>query len=209
MSPAEWRALIEAFMDGRLSAEAFVRRFLEARTAALRAGARLPGAIETLHHIVDEYVSGQQAANEYEPDETQLRQGARIALAELREDGAAPTRTYDRARAREDMRRFQIRVNQLAGVGCLIALAWLALCALQWFAVADQIRSYLGWSTAPAAVIGFVLAFIPIVGNVIAFFGAKDVWEWPVWAAAVVFFAAPAATFLSGWHRWRTWRRRR
>ncbi len=200
MSPADWRALIEALLDGRLSAEAFERRFMEAWRA--RRGPLHP-AIETLYHAVAAFTAAQAGRTEYDADETDLRQAARAALNELREDAGAPTRTYDRARAREEMRRFEIRMNRVVSVGCLIIFVWLALVALQWFAVADQIRSVLGWSTAPAAMLGFFVAFVPILGNAVAFFGATDVWHWPWWVAALVFFAAPAATFLSGWRRWR------
>ena len=36
----------------------------------------------------------------------------------------------------------------------------------------------------------------------LAFAGATQE-GWPTWAAALVFFAAPAITILSGWSRWR------
>jgi len=45
---------------------------------------------------------------------------------------------------------------------------------------------------------------IPIVGNVLAFLDATQFNDWPWWLAALVFFAAPAATMISGWSRWRS-----
>ena len=90
MSPADWRALIEALLDGRLSAEAFERRFMEAWR--VRRGSLHP-AIETLYHAVAAFTAAQAGRTEYDADETDLRQAARAALNELREDTGAPTRT--------------------------------------------------------------------------------------------------------------------
>jgi hypothetical protein len=61
-------------------------------------------------------------------------------------------------------------------------------------------------SAWPSAFIGFFLAFVPIVGNVLAFLDAVQLrnWAWPL--AAIVFFAAPAITMVSGWSRWRRYR---
>jgi len=206
MSPAEWRALLEAFVNGRISADAFHRRFFEGWHAS-GSGSRVPAAIETLFMTVEAYSEDPELRNSYSASEEEMLAAARKALAELREAGAGLTgaRTYDRARTREDMRRFQVSLSRLAGLGCFIALAWIGLCLLQIFAVSDQIQSVLEWPAALATLAGVVLAFVPIVGNIIAFFGATDVWGWETWIAAVVFFAAPAATLLSGWLRW--WRR--
>jgi hypothetical protein len=199
MSLAEWRALVEAFVEGRLSAEAFERRFMEAYARPV------PPAIETLFYAVEAFARQQDGRTEHDADETELKQAARVALRELREDTAAPTRTYDRARTREEFSRFQIRMQRLAGIGCFIVLAWVALCILQIYYVSELIQGALGWGAWPSAIVGFFLAFIPIVGNILAFMGAtREGWE--TWIAAIVFFAAPAATILSGWGRWRRWR---
>jgi hypothetical protein len=201
MTPGEWRALIEAYLGGRLSAEAFMRRFIEGWSA----GAQLPRAIVELQVAVEAFEAEvNEAREEGAVADDALRQAAQRALANLRDEGPAVTpHTFDRTRAREDMRRFQINANRLVGVGCFIALAWLALCLLQIAFVSDWIQHTLGWSAWPSAFVGFFLAFVPIVGNVLAFLGATEVWHWPVWLAALVFFAAPAATMLSGWSRWR------
>ncbi|MGE0828743.1 MAG: colicin immunity domain-containing protein [Hyphomonadaceae bacterium] len=205
MSPAEWRALIEAYLDGRLSADAFERRFLDAWRDERDRHLPTHPAIETLFYVVEAFTQDQTNRNEYDADETELRQAARIALAELRE--AAPTRTYDRARAREEMGRFQVRVQQIAGIGCAIALAWFALCILQIYFVSEQIQHALHWGAWPSAFAGFFLAFVPIVGNLLAYFGATGA-GWPPLIAGIVFFAAPAAAFISGLWRWRRWRAR-
>jgi hypothetical protein len=200
MSPAEWRALIEAYLDGRLSAEAFMRRFIE----GWQAGAPLPRAIIALQVAVEQFEAQVSAAREEGAvDEDALRQSAQRALASLREEPSIAAHTFDRTRAREEMLRFQISARRVLGFGCLIALAWAALCVLQITFVSDWIQQTLGWSAWPSALVGFFLAFVPIVGNVLAFLGATEVWNWPLWLAALVFFAAPALTLFSGWSRWR------
>ena len=204
MNPQDWRALIEAYLDGRLSAEAFMRRFIEGWTA----GAPLPRAIADLQVAVEQFEAQvNEVREEGAVDDDALRQAALRALAGLSEDEAAApgvaAHTFDRTRAREDMRRFQVRMTGCAGVGCFLVLAWIGLCALQIYFVSEWVQRAFEWGAWPAAVAGFVLAFVPVVGNVLAFLGATEIYDWPQWIAAIVFFAAPAATLLSGWSRWR------
>ncbi len=202
MTPAEWRALIEAFLDDRLSAEAFARRFLEAWRAARDRAEPAPAAIQRLAAVVEAYSPTARAGHPFEATSAQLRAGAQDALFMLDADSGAP-HTYDRARARDEWRRLRMQVGGCTGLGCIIGIAWLGLCALQVFAVSDQIQHVLGWSAAPATLVGLFLAFVPVLGNVLAFYGARDVWTWDPVVAAVVFFAAPAMTLISGWVRWR------
>ena len=201
MTSADWRALIEAYLDGRLSAEAFMRRFIE----GWQAGAALPRAIVDLQVAVEAFESQvNQAREEGAANEEDLRQAAQTALSRLDEEPgpSVSAHTFDRTRAREDMRRFQVQMTGCAGVGCLIAGAWLALCVLQIYYVSEWIQGAFNWGAWPSAVAGFLLAFVPIIGNALAFMGATQE-GWPTWLAAIVFFAAPAATFISGWSRWR------
>lgn len=198
MTTAEWRALIEAFLDGRLSAEAFMRRFTEGWTA----GTPLPRAVTELQVAVEAFEARVDDARENGAvDDDDLRQAARRALADLRE-GLAP-HTFDRTRAREEMRRFHVQMSGCAGLGCVIGLIWVGLCVLQIYFVSEWIQGEFGWGAWPSAFAGFFLAFVPVLGNVLAFLGATQ-GGWPTVAAALVFFAAPAATMLSGWSRWRS-----
>jgi hypothetical protein len=199
MTTADWRALIEAYLDGRLSAEAFARRFVEAWSAA-RADA--PAAIESLAYAVEAFDAEAQRAEEGATIDDDMRQAAQRALRDLREEAPIHAHTFDRTRAREEMRRFQVRMTGCAGIGCAIALIWVGLCVLQVYFVVEWVNVQLGWGALPSTVIGFFLAFVPVIGNVLAFLGwtAKDL---PAWVGAVLFFAAPAATLLSAWHRWR------
>ena len=201
MTPADWRSLIEAYLDGRLSAEAFMRRFVEGWTA----GAPLPDAIVRLQVAVEAYEAlVREAGEEGVVEDDDLRLASQRALAGLSEEGAArfTPHTFDRTRAREEMRRFEVRMTGCAGVGCAVVLVWIGLCLLQIYFVSEWVQREFEWGAWPSAVAGFVLAFVPIVGNVLAFLGATHQ-GWPGWLAAIVFFAAPAATILSGWARWR------
>lgn len=207
MTPADWRALLEAFVDRRIGPDAFQRRYIEGWRENRDAHIANPAAIDALFDVVEAYNPDEETRRREDADDDELMQAARRALAQLRAEGVAAgaPRTYDRARAREELRRFQIGLNRLVGFGCLIAVVWIGLCLLQWSAVAAAVQSVLGWSATPAAIAGFILAFIPIVGSVIAFYGAAEVWDWNPWVAGLIFFAAPAATIFSGWMRW--WRR--
>jgi hypothetical protein len=200
VTPADWRALIEAYLDGRLSAEAFMRRFVEAwgvgRGAAPPAIAGLQPHVEAFEAQVNE------AREEGAVNDDELRQAAQRAFSNLGEDVAVAPHTFDRTRAREEMRRFRVQLSGCAGIGCAIALIWVALCVLQIYFVSEWIQQAFNWGAWPSAVVGFILAFVPIVGNVLAFLGATKE-GWPTWIAAIVFFAAPAATLISGWTRWR------
>jgi hypothetical protein len=202
VTPADWRALIEAYLDGRLSAEAFMRRFVEGWTAS---GGRVPGAIASLQPHVEAFEAQVlDVQEEGVVNEDELRQAAQRALSMLDEDTgpAVAAHTFDRTRAREDVRRFQVQMSGCVGVGCVIALIWVALCILQIYFVSEWIQAEFEWGAWPSAVIGFVLAFVPIIGNVLAFLGATQE-GWPAWLAAIIFFAAPAATLISGWTRMR------
>lgn len=200
MTAADWRALIEAYLDGRLSAEAFMRRFVDAWRIA---GGAVPSAIAAMQAHVEAFEAAVlEAGEEGAVEDDELRQAAQRAIYNLTEEPAVAPHTFDRTRAREEMRRFQVQMNGCAGLGCLIAAIWVGLCVLQIYFVSEWIAANTPFGTWPSAVIGFVLAFVPIIGNVLAFLGATEE-GWPNWLAAIVFFAAPAATLLSGWSRWR------
>lgn len=200
MTAAEWRALIEAYLDGRLSAEAFMRRFVDAWRAS---GGVAPRAIAALQAHVEAFEAQvEETREEGVANDDEMRQAAQRAYANLRDEPTISAHTFDRTRAREEMRRFQVQVTRIAGLGCLIAFAWIALCLLQIYYVSEWIQQAFDWGAWPSAVAGFILAFVPIIGNVLAFLGATQE-GWATWAAAIVFFAAPAVTLLSGWSRWR------
>jgi hypothetical protein len=198
MTAADWRALIEAYLDGRLSPEAFARRFLE----GVRNAAGGPQAIADLFPTVEAFEAEAQRVDGGETNDDDMRSAASRALSALRAEPSVAPHTFDRTRAREEMRRFQVQMSGCAGLGCAIAAIWVGLCVLQIYYVSEWIQEALDWGAWPSAVAGFILAFVPIIGNLLAFLGATQE-GWPTWAAAIVFFAAPAVTLLSGWSRWR------
>jgi hypothetical protein len=200
LTVADWRALLEAYLDGRLSAEAFMRRFIDAWSAA---DASAPRAVRALQVHVEAFEARvREAGEEGAVSDDELRQAAQRALSGITEEPVSP-HTFDRTRAREEMRRFQVHMTGCAGVGCTLGTIWVVLCLVQIIFVSEWVQNEWGWSAWPSAFVGFFLAFVPIVGNILAFIDATEIRGWPTWLAALVFFAAPAATILSGWTRWR------
>lgn len=204
MSPADWRQLIAAYLDGRLSAHAFQRRFLEAYAAATM----VPAPIQRLYFVVEAYGGDPIARGHAVSDDDDLFRAAHGVVEELNEHlgperveetvrGAELTERLDAAENRA--RRAAFTMGAVGTLGCAAIGVYVAIGVLQFFAVSDQIQSVLAWSAAPAALVGLLLAFIPVVGSIIAFFGAKDVWLWPWPVAAGVFFAFPAITYAAGW----------
>ncbi|MGE0596554.1 MAG: hypothetical protein AB7P07_09310 [Hyphomonadaceae bacterium] len=200
MTNADWRALIEAYLDGRLSAEAFMRRFIDGWRQSPDG---VPHAIADLQVAVEQFEAGVlEAGEEGAVNDEDMRQSAQRTLGELRDAPLDTSHTFDRERAREEMRRFRVQVSGCAGAGCVVGLIWLGLCVLQIYYVSEWIQEALDWGAWPSAVVGFVLAFVPVIGNVLAYLGATQE-GWPSLIAAIVFFAAPAAALLTGWSRWR------
>jgi hypothetical protein len=205
MTPADWRALIEAYLDGRLSAEAFMRRFMDAWRQDRQ---RVPRPIADLQVHAEAFEADVLAAEEDgRVNDDEMRRAAQNALRELRDDAPVQPQTFDRTRARDDMRRIHFQVGGCAGAGCVIAVIWIALCLLQITFVSEYVQHTLGMSAWPSAFVGFFLAFTPLVGNVLAFLDATQIRHWHWLMAALVFFAAPAVTMFSGWSRWRRYGR--
>ncbi len=204
MSPADWRQLIAAYLDGRLSAHAFQRRFLEAYGAATM----VPAAVQRLYFVVEAYGGDPIARGHAVSDDDDLFRAAHGVVEELSEHlgpehGEPRPREGDVAAsieaAQTRARRAAVTMGAVGTLGCAAIAVYVAIGILQFFAVSDQIQSVLAWSAAPAALVGLLLAFIPVVGSLIAFFGAKDVWLWPWPVAAGVFLAFPAITYAAGW----------
>ncbi|MES1198878.1 MAG: hypothetical protein ABUS48_02750 [Pseudomonadota bacterium] len=206
MNSADWRALIEAYLDGRLSAEAFARRFNDAWEKSRNAGIRPLRAISELQVVVESfYADVLDAQEDGQINDDELREAARRARRDLESD-PPPATTFEPQSGQESMRVFSVQLQGCARAGCLIALIWVGLCLLQIYYVSQAIQNNWGWDAFPSVVVGLVLAFVPIIGNVLAFFGATEN-GWPVWVAAIVFFGAPIAAWVSGWWRWRRFRR--
>ena len=206
MTPAQWRELIDAYVSGRISADAFKRRFTEAFEGAVSTRAPTPAPVQDLAYTVEAYAGDPTARGHDIADDEDLQRSARRALALLPGDGAAGAQAapgagvsaQDMRAARERMRGAAISFGAVGAAGCVVALLWLAIGVLQFFAVAAQIQHVTQWGPAPSTLIAAPLAFLPVVGSVVAFFGAMDVWRWEPWMAAVAFLAVPLASLLGG-----------
>jgi hypothetical protein len=202
---AQWRELIEAYVSGRLSADGFKRRFLDAHAEAVRTRAPTHPAVQELAYVVEAYAGDPTGRGNDVADDDDLLRAAKRTLGALPEDvgavtpGLAQPTEEDIREARAQMRGAAIRVGAIGGAGCLAALAWLAIGVLQFFAVSAQMQSLTDWGPAPSTLVSVPLTFIPVLGSVTAFFGAKDVWGWAPWLAGVAFLVAPAITMLGGW----------
>ena len=205
MTPAQWRELIDAYVSGRISADAFKRRFSEAFETAVATRAPTPPPVQELAYTVDAYAGDPTARGHDIADDEDLQKAARRALSLLpAEAGAAPEMTPsgvspdDIRAARERMRGAAIGFGAVGAAGCFVGALWLAIGVLQFFAVAAQIQHFTNWGPAPSTIVAVPLAFVPVAGSVVAFFGAKDVWGWAPWLAAVAFLAIPLASLLGG-----------
>lgn len=228
MSPADWRALISAFLEGRLSAAAFCKRFSEAFELVVRERRPVPQRVQDLYFVVEAYGGDPMGRGHDVSDDQDLRAAAAAALAALPDvaepepvgvgPGVAmpdlvilreppPGGGPRREEARREVRRAAFTLGAVGMAGCLIGLAWLAVGILQFFAASAQIDAWLKLGPAPSAILGLGVAFTPIVGSLVAFLGATGVWGWANWVAALVFLVAPALTLIGGIDRWRRWRR--
>jgi hypothetical protein len=70
----------------------------------------------------------------------------------------------------------------------LIVIGYIGLGIVQWFAMVDGIAHWTGMSTFFAGVVSFFLAGIPLLGTILGFIGAIEVWGWAWWQAGLLFF---------------------
>lgn len=213
MGHADWAALISAFVEGRLGADTFKRRFLEAFASAARERRAVSPKVQALYFVVEDYAGDPMGRGHAVSDDADLLAAARAALIELHElappEPATPPPTVETATPEPPPRvvvfgvgggdEARRRIAVFSGAGCVLGVAYVLVGVLQFFAVSAQMESLTGWGPAPSTIAGAVLAFIPIVGSVIAFFGARDVWDWAWPVAAAAFFAFPLAAYLGGW----------
>lgn len=236
MQREDWLSLIAAYVEGRLGADTFKRRFLEAFEVVVAARTPVPAKVQALYFVVDAYGGDPMGRGHDVSDDAQLETAARAALFELgwmppapaepapepveaaretepvgppppppepprrpREIETLPPVEEEARQAEEQIRQMHHRVRTMARFGCVAALAWAAIGIGQFFAVSAQLQSITDWGPAPSTVAGLVLTFVPVVGSVTAFFGAKDVWGWSPWVAGAVFLALPLVAPTIGW----------
>jgi len=57
----------------------------------------------------------------------------------------------------------------------------------QFFAIWDAIELYLDWGFLDFFV-AFSVTYIPLLGSILGYFGATEVWGWDPWQALALFF---------------------
>jgi hypothetical protein len=70
-------------------------------------------------------------------------------------------------------------------------LAFFLLGLIQLFAVWDEIHSVTHLWKFISFLLACIVTYMPIVGSICGFFGAKDVWGWSWWQAAVLYIGLP------------------
>jgi hypothetical protein len=83
-----------------------------------------------------------------------------------------------------------------ATAGCLPQLAFMVWGLVQLSAVYAQVRSFTHLPGFLSGMASLALTYLPLIGGVVGFFGAKDVWGWPWWQAALLYFGAPLGLLL-------------
>jgi MFS family permease len=209
MTEAQWRELIDSYVAGRLSADSFKRRFLEAFSAQRL----VPSAIQDLFFVVDAYGGDPMGRGHDVTDDAQLMVAARRALLglappETASSGPGPRpagpQTPPPGVAGRPPLGVPPRLAAGIGMGCAVAATWAAVGILQVFAIAEQVDRVAHLGPVLSTVAAFVLTFIPVVGSVIAFFGAMDGWQWAPWLAGLVFLALPLTFQLGSLLAWRS-----
>lgn len=207
MTPAQWAELIDSYVAGRLSADSFKRRFLEAFNAAVQTRARVPNSVQDLAYVVEAYAGDPTARGHDVSDDEDLQRAATAALQALAPEAAAANpaagaeiriEQIDPEAARAEVRRAAFTVGAIGAAGCTLVLLYVGVGVLQLFAVAEQIQRVTDFGPVLATIGGLLLAFVPVLGGAIAFFGAVDGWGWPPIVAGLVFFAFPIGLLLTG-----------
>ncbi|MBU6406548.1 MAG: hypothetical protein KGS44_05335 [Alphaproteobacteria bacterium] len=205
MDEGQWRDLIESYVAGRLSADSFKRRFLEAFAASRLA----PPAIQDLFFTVDAYGGDPLSRGHDVADDAALTIAARRCLLHLAPSANASTPPPQQPGVGSPRPALRAPPGVAAGLGlgCLLIALWAAVGVLQLFAIAEQVDRVTALGPVISTLSASVLTFVPILGSVVAFFGAKDGWHWAPWAAALVFLALPITAQTLSVLTWRGRRR--
>lgn len=80
----------------------------------------------------------------------------------------------------------------IAGIVAIFPMAFFFIWGLvQLFAVNAQVQAFLHIKGLVGWIASVVITYIPLLGSVTGFFGAKDVWGWQWWQAALLYLGAP------------------
>ena len=86
----------------------------------------------------------------------------------------------------------------VAGVmlGCLPMVLFIVFGLVQYTAITAQLESFAHIGGFWGGALSWALTYFPIVGSIVGFFGARDVWGWPWWQAALLYFGIPTGFLL-------------
>lgn len=77
----------------------------------------------------------------------------------------------------------------MAIIGMLI---FFVMGIVQWVATYDGLVHWIGLHWLLAGALSLFLAYLPLVGSIVGFFGALKIWGWEWWQAGLLFFGVPA-----------------
>lgn len=75
---------------------------------------------------------------------------------------------------------------------------YIGLGIVQLFAIMDGVEQWWGLSGIFAGIIGFIIAGLPLIGSIVGYIGATDVWGWAWWQAGLLFFGGMLLTLAVG-----------
>lgn len=70
----------------------------------------------------------------------------------------------------------------------LFYLGFLGVGLVQWAAIFDFFHEGWGWWYIPSLLIAGFVAYIPLIGSVLGFYAAYDIWEWSAFWSFLLFF---------------------
>lgn len=111
MSNANWRRLLEDFVEARLAASDFERRFLDAHRAAVAAGETVPYAVDLMFYEVDAYSPDPSLRAPDDNDDEMLRAHAQRLLGRFDEPWPKLPGSPTDAQQLEAFRRAAARLN--------------------------------------------------------------------------------------------------
>lgn len=81
-------------------------------------------------------------------------------------------------------------------LGCLPMVLFLVFGLIQYSAISAQVQSVTHSNGWLSGALTWLLTYLPIVGSIVGFFGAKDVWGWQWWQAALLYFGMPVGFYV-------------
>lgn len=81
-------------------------------------------------------------------------------------------------------------------IGCIFYVGYMALGLFQLAAVMAGLHEWWGIPKVVAALIGFIVAYLPVIGTITGIVGAHDAWRWS-WEMSIALFLGPMIVMFS------------